>query len=255
MKMSHRLTKAEMDEIATRYNNTSPIKLSRAGCIIVRLNKRNYIEILAVKESKSNYWGFPKGGKEMNENLQNTACRELFEETNLRVNPANFKKIFIYGEYIFYLLHQFEGEPIADGKEILEVKWIECDIFRKLYISSTTSNVLRRMNKYEIINYLYDETRACISMVSSSDLTSSTDLQSSANLTSSADLPSSIDSDDSSSSNTKYDILTTTLTNSHENVGKSVDDTDWTVVLKKRHHLVLTARKIIKSAENFIYIC
>ena len=55
-------------------------------------------EVLLIKRFKNNrhYWVFPGGHKRKNEQLIETAIRELKEETNLPAKKENLKQILAY---------------------------------------------------------------------------------------------------------------------------------------------------------------
>ena len=62
-----------------KYVGHNPILT--AGTILVVFNEKN--EILMQLRSDYKQWGFPGGGLELGETLENTAKRELEEETGL----------------------------------------------------------------------------------------------------------------------------------------------------------------------------
>ncbi len=54
------------------------------GVIVYRYFNKE-LEFLAIKSKENNHWGFPKGHMEKDENEEETAKREVFEETGLKV--------------------------------------------------------------------------------------------------------------------------------------------------------------------------
>ncbi len=77
-------------------------------------------EVLLIKRFKNNrhYWVFPGGHKRKNEQLIETAIRELKEETNLPAKKENLEKILAYfsayslREEVFYLLKKDKPSPV-----------------------------------------------------------------------------------------------------------------------------------------------
>ena len=77
-------------------------------------------EVLLIKRFKNNrhYWVFPGGHKRKNEQLVETAIRELKEETNLPAKKENLKQILVYfsafsqRKEVFYLLKKDKPLPI-----------------------------------------------------------------------------------------------------------------------------------------------
>ena len=77
-------------------------------------------EVLLIKRFKNNrrYWVFPGGHKRKNEQLTETAIRELKEETNLPAKKENLKQILAYfsafsqRKEVFYLLKKDKPLPV-----------------------------------------------------------------------------------------------------------------------------------------------
>ena len=77
-------------------------------------------EVLLIKRFKNNrhYWVFPGGHKRKNEQLIETAIRELKEETNLPAKKENLKQILAYfsafsqRKEVFYLLKKDKPLPV-----------------------------------------------------------------------------------------------------------------------------------------------
>ncbi len=82
-------------------------------------------EVLLIKRFKNNrrYWVFPGGHKRKNEQLTETAIRELKEETNLPAKKENLKQILAYfsayslREEVFYLLKKDKPLPVKISGE------------------------------------------------------------------------------------------------------------------------------------------
>lgn len=105
------------------------IFLNFSGGIIY--NGKN--EILLQKRGDRNAWGFPGGAMELGESAEETAIREIFEETGLRVEVEHL--IGVYSKYFdeypngdkaqtitfFFQCKPIEGELKTDGNETLEL--------------------------------------------------------------------------------------------------------------------------------------
>lgn len=124
-----------------------------AGGIIINPfinNIANYNEykILIVKQKYTNYWGLPKGHVEENENLIETAKREIFEETGIDFallkkendyeevnieknkmfkNLVVIKKIYFF---VFVLLKNLQFNRFRSN-EIIDIKWISLEQLKK----------------------------------------------------------------------------------------------------------------------------
>jgi bis(5'-nucleosidyl)-tetraphosphatase len=63
-----------------------PEKFDERSCGIIPLKKeQGGYKVLLVRLRSGNHWSFPKGHVELGESLKETAERELFEETGLKV--------------------------------------------------------------------------------------------------------------------------------------------------------------------------
>lgn len=58
---------------------------------------------ILLQQRKDGTWGLPGGLLEPGESLEETAVREVKEETNLDINTLNFIKVFSGAEYSFTL--------------------------------------------------------------------------------------------------------------------------------------------------------
>lgn len=106
-----------------------------AGIIPLYITDDGYIEVLSVL-ARTNDWEFPKGSSESDEELQQTALRELNEETGLSDVRLidGFSTSYEYsfyrdGEYIEKTVHLFLGEVFTQDVELSdehsEYKWSE----------------------------------------------------------------------------------------------------------------------------------
>lgn len=76
------------------------------GIVPLRRQSSGDWEVLLVLHQKG-FWAFPKGHAELNESPEETASRELHEETGLKV--VQFLALKPFSEH--YVFH-FQGEPI-----------------------------------------------------------------------------------------------------------------------------------------------
>lgn len=102
---------------------------------IIPLRRRDRLwETLLVKHRKG-HWAFPKGHQDPDETPQETASRELYEETGLRVTrlfPLEpLKEFYIYKlegglieKSVTYFLAEVEGEVRLQTEEIETFSWV-----------------------------------------------------------------------------------------------------------------------------------
>ena len=99
------------------------------GAIIINNNK-----ILMVKQ-RNGVVGFPKGHVEKGETEEETALREIKEETNLDVKideSKRFENSYIMDngikkEVVFFLASPINDELIKQDCEIEKLKWVDID--------------------------------------------------------------------------------------------------------------------------------
>lgn len=108
------------------------------GAVVVVRNDSG--EILLQHRSDGD-WGLPGGLMDLGESLEDTARREVLEETGLQVGSLTLLGVFSGPEYYLkvangdelfsvtavYLTQEFQGEITADGLESREVRFFPLD--------------------------------------------------------------------------------------------------------------------------------
>lgn len=106
--------------------------LAGANVIIVRSDGH-----ILLQQRKDRSWGLPGGLLEVGESLEQTAIREVKEETNLDITSLNFLNVFSGQDYSFilqnqdeinvitalYFTDQWSGELINDPSEGLALEF------------------------------------------------------------------------------------------------------------------------------------
>lgn len=102
---------------------------------IIPLQKRSHKWWVFLVQLYAGHWGFPKGHIEKGESPQETAARELFEETGLVVKKnlsdvplvEHYKFFFqkkLISKKVSYFLAEVEGEEKIQKEEIAAGKWV-----------------------------------------------------------------------------------------------------------------------------------
>ena len=107
-------------------NNNHP-KEKCCGCIIIEDGKVLLVQHVA------GHWGFPKGHVEGNETEEETAIREVKEETNIDVEIQKDKRYTmeyvtdkgIEKEVVFFIAKKVGGEIKPQEGEINMIKWLD----------------------------------------------------------------------------------------------------------------------------------
>ena len=119
------------------YVGTKPIVMVGGGVVII--NDRD--EILMTLRADNNSWCFPGGYFEMGEDIENTAKRELFEETGLVANELILFDVFsgkdLYYKYpngdevyildVVYICKDFTGEIKPQLSEVKDIQFFAID--------------------------------------------------------------------------------------------------------------------------------
>lgn len=129
------------------------IKEKSCGAIVYR--KNNKIEFLLLKHNAGHY-SFPKGHVENNETEEETAIREIKEETNIEVKlDTNFRYIVTYSpkpnvtkDVIYFIAEKTNGIETPQETEIELLKWAEKEEALNLITYDNDKQVLINAIKY-----------------------------------------------------------------------------------------------------------
>ncbi|MFC1803119.1 NUDIX hydrolase [Thermoproteota archaeon] len=115
------------------------------------------------KEPHKGMWGIPGGVVKVGETLVEAVKREVFEETNIRVEPIELLTVFdsinqdneerIKYHYVLfeYLCNYISGEVQA-GDDAPDARWIPIDDLSSVPIMSSTHKFIERfLSKQEFI--------------------------------------------------------------------------------------------------------
>ncbi len=125
------------------------------GALIFYRNKQG-VRVLLVKNHNGRYWSFPKGHIELNETEEETAVREIKEETNLDVKIIDgFREVSDYCPFgnikkrvVFFLAQAFTDDVVDQAEEIDSHMWVDIQQARK---NCTYDNDLRVIDKAELL--------------------------------------------------------------------------------------------------------
>lgn len=102
------------------------------GAIVYRKFHGN-IELLLIKNANGGHWSFPKGHVEAGETEEETAIREIKEETGIDVILDNsFRKVITYTpkkditkDVIYFIAKAVSYDYTPQEEEISQIKWVE----------------------------------------------------------------------------------------------------------------------------------
>ena len=138
--------------IVKHYNLENKFEYEKScGAIVFNENTE---KILLVKMHNGN-WGFPKGHIESNETKEETAIREVFEETNIKIKIIpNFEREIKYipnentiKKVTFFAGITQEENVTVDSQEIEDFKWCSYEEALKLVTYKLQKDVLEKSRK------------------------------------------------------------------------------------------------------------
>ena len=102
------------------------------GAIVYRKFHGN-IELLLIKNQNGGHWSFPKGHVEGTETEEETAVREVMEETGIQVAlDTSFRHVITYApkkettkDVIYFLARALTYDYTPQEEEIAQIKWVE----------------------------------------------------------------------------------------------------------------------------------
>lgn len=121
------------------------------GAVVFRRKSGN-TEFLLVKNKKGSNWGFPKGHIEAGEDEKQTAQREVFEETGVRITPIEgFRAISEYHpkgkivkQVVFFIAEMSGDEITIQQSEIDRFVWADYGLAMRLFRFNNDRNVLTK---------------------------------------------------------------------------------------------------------------
>ena len=120
--------------MAAKILNVDEAKLVRAaGGVIRRNGSRGGMRVAIVHRPGYDDWSFPKGKVDRGETLEETALREVEEETGLRCRLVTPLGCTAYADHkgrdkvACYWLMDVVGGRLRTGSEVDEVRWVTVD--------------------------------------------------------------------------------------------------------------------------------
>lgn len=147
------------DYIRFLRNYVGSKPLLTVGSWILVINDKN--EVLMQLRSDFNSWDFPGGTMEINETIEESAIRELKEETNLEAESIKILDVFsgedIYRKYpngdelyvvsVLCEVRKFHGDLKINDGESTKLKWFKFDEIPE-NLAPVTQRCIERIQKY-----------------------------------------------------------------------------------------------------------
>jgi 8-oxo-dGTP pyrophosphatase MutT (NUDIX family) len=131
-------------------------RATSCGGIVLRSTGRDPEIILGRRrrDRNSDTWSLPKGTPSGDESIEQTALREVAEETGLEVEivaPVGSIEYFftqhgarVHKTVHYFLMHTSGGDITAHDREFDEVRWVDLDTARQMMTFPTERDILER---------------------------------------------------------------------------------------------------------------
>ena len=128
-------------------------EIQEKSCGAVVFNDNS--EILLIKSNKG-HWGIPKGHVEDNETEQETAIREVKEETNIDIEILDgFRNCISYSpklntnkEVVFFIGKAINNELINQESEVSIAKYFNIDEAMDIVTYENEKNIIKKVKEY-----------------------------------------------------------------------------------------------------------
>ncbi|MCD4739825.1 NUDIX domain-containing protein [archaeon] len=130
------------------------MKEHSAGAVVFIENPRKYL----ILQYEGGHWSFPKGKIEPGENLQETARREILEETGLHVEfMPEFKHEINYcfhrrketvNKKVEFFLAKAKSDQVELSFEHIGCRWLEYNNAKKQLTFKNDAEILRNAERY-----------------------------------------------------------------------------------------------------------
>ena len=106
------------------------------SCGAVVFRRKDYKDqVLLIKHVNGGHWAFPKGHVENNETEEETALREIKEETGMDVTLyTDYRKVVTYSpkfdvtkDVVYFVAVTDDSEPVRQEEEISRIKWVDME--------------------------------------------------------------------------------------------------------------------------------
>lgn len=152
--------KVEKQEDFSKLTDREVSQWKRCGIIFLKqFNDKKYI--LVVKGTFSGIWSLPKGRIMKNENEEECACREVYEETGIKINPEFLKSLgkLRIDHNVYFILdldnfldnkdfNNFNNFTIYDTQEVCDVAWKNITELSLMKCNKDIRNLLKKSEKY-----------------------------------------------------------------------------------------------------------
>lgn len=132
------------------------MKMERSCGAILCRETEDLPQVLLIRHKNGGHWGFPKGHVEGRETDEETARREIWEETGIKAKlEKGFRKVVSYSpkprvmkDVVYFAAKPAGGELKRQEAEVEEARWATLGQALELVTFETDRDVLREFIAY-----------------------------------------------------------------------------------------------------------
>lgn len=129
------------------------------GVGVVVFRQRDVLLTKRGKQPRLNSWSIPGGAQEIGETIEEAACREVLEETNVRIknlglidvinsiNHDDNNRVKFHYTLVDFVASWKSGEIVA-GDDATDARWVSLSELEDYKLRPLTINVIRFANKF-----------------------------------------------------------------------------------------------------------
>lgn len=127
------------------------IQLEKSCGAIIWREQEGVPQVLVIRHKNGGHWAFPKGHVEGRETEEQTAVREILEETGLKVKlDPRFRRVVTFSpkprvmkDVVYFAAMPTGGKLRCQEAEVLDMRWLTMGQALKIITYETDKSVLR----------------------------------------------------------------------------------------------------------------
>lgn len=132
------------------------MKMEKSCGAVIWEERDDMPRVLVIRHENGGHWAFPKGHVEGRETEDETAVREIWEETGLQVKlDTGFRQVVTFSpkpqvlkDVVYFAARPTGGKLKRQEEEVKEIRWLTLGEAMKLLTYETDRQVLRAFVRF-----------------------------------------------------------------------------------------------------------